>query len=75
MRLPDKLPQLPQVPKDRQVQTMPNAKPSFRSNMPVHKHDESKVIPMPNSAADSETFQLKIEELLPKDSSQRKKKP
>ncbi|MFC5408866.1 hypothetical protein ACFPMF_06085 [Larkinella bovis] len=60
----------PKFPKPQS--TMPNAKPSFRSDMPVHKPDEGVNVPMPNSAANFRTFQIPPVKPVPGDSTKRR---
>ncbi|WP_128544181.1 hypothetical protein [Larkinella soli] len=44
----DSLPPVKDRDTTENVGLMPNARPEFRSNMPVRKPDESRLIPMPS---------------------------
>ncbi|GAB3330633.1 hypothetical protein GCM10027299_35600 [Larkinella ripae] len=72
LRIPKNLPELPGVQKKNEVEVMPNAKPSTRPNMPVHRHDERAVVPIPNSASHMRSYQLPLEKPAPADSTKRK---
>ncbi|RAJ99726.1 hypothetical protein LX87_01422 [Larkinella arboricola] len=74
-RLPKNLPEITGIPEEKQVDVMPNAKPSFKPDMPVHKHDESKTIPMPNSGTRLRSMQLPQEGSISEDSTRQKGKP
>ncbi len=54
---------------------MPNAKPSLKPNMPVHQHDESRTIPMPNSGTRLHSFQVPQGKEEPLDSIRKKNRP
>ena len=62
------------VPEPKSLEVMPNAKPSVRSNMPVHKPDKNKTVPMPNSGAHLRSLQIPQEKLTPEDSTRQKSK-
>ncbi|RRB07660.1 hypothetical protein [Larkinella rosea] len=72
-RLPKGLTEIPGGAELSEKHVMPNAKPSFKSNMPVYKPDESSVIPMPNSGSKQRYRQIPLEKLTPPDLSKPKK--